>query len=56
MLLRYKKKLAQRSFTWDVFELFSTVLGAAGSIFFLKKGDMKKVSEILGSMGTSFQY
>ena len=46
-----KKSWLNDLFTWDVFELFSTVLGAAGSIFFLKKGDMKKVSEILGSMG-----
>lgn len=36
---------------WDVFEVFSTALGFLGSMFFLKKEDMKKVSEILGSMG-----
>jgi len=37
--------------TWDVFEVFTTVLGTTGAIFFLKKNDMKRVSEILGSMG-----
>ena len=46
-----KKSWLNDLLTWDVIELFSTVLGAAGTIFFLKKNDMKKVSEILGSMG-----
>ena len=46
-----KKSWLNDFFSWDVIEIFSTVLGMAGSIFFLKKNDMKKVSEILGSMG-----
>jgi hypothetical protein len=36
---------------WDVFEVFSSALGFLGALFFLQKDDMKKVSEILGSMG-----
>jgi len=37
--------------SYDVFEVFSTALGLVGAMFFLKKDDMEKVSEILGSMG-----
>ena len=36
---------------YDVFEIFSTALGAIAALFFLKKDDINKVSEILGSMG-----
>lgn len=37
--------------SFDVFEVLSTTLGLCGAIFFLKQDDMKKLSEILGSMG-----
>ena len=46
-----KKSWLNDLLSWDVFEIFSTALGIVGSMFFLKKNDMKKVSEILGSMG-----
>ena len=36
---------------YDVFEIFSSVLGVVAALFFLKKDDINKVSEILGSMG-----
>ena len=47
---------ANRSWTYDlmsydVFEVFSTVLGVTGIIFSFKKNDMKKLAEILGSTG-----
>ena len=38
-------------FNFDVFEVFSSALGLCGAIFFLKKNDIDKLSEILGSMG-----
>jgi hypothetical protein len=38
-------------FNFDVFEIFSSALGLCGAIFFLKKNDINKLSEILGSMG-----
>lgn len=37
--------------SFDVFEVLSTSLGLCGAIFFLKKEDVKKLSEILGSLG-----
>ena len=37
--------------TYDTMELFSTSLGVVGALFFLKKKDKEKLSEILGSMG-----
>lgn len=37
--------------SYDVFEILSTSLGVLGAIFFLKKSDKKKLSEILGAMG-----
>ena len=37
--------------SFDAFEILSTSLGLAGAIFFLRKEDQKKVSEILGQMG-----
>lgn len=37
--------------SFDVFEILSTSLGFIGVIFYLKKDDQKKLSEILGSMG-----
>ena len=37
--------------TYDSFEILSTSLGVVGALFYLKKEDMKKLSEILGSMG-----
>ena len=37
--------------SFDVFEVFSTSLGLAGAIFFFKKSDKKRLSEILGQMG-----
>jgi len=37
--------------SFDVFEILSTSLGLVGALFFLKKDDHKKLSEILGSMG-----
>ena len=37
--------------SYDAFEMLSTLLGVGGAFFFLKRKDMKKVSEILGSMG-----
>tara|TARA_Y100000768_G_scaffold296561_1_gene230368 strand:+ start:463 stop:1341 length:879 start_codon:yes stop_codon:yes gene_type:complete len=46
-----KKSWLNDFFAWDVVEIFSTALGMAGGIFFLKKNDMNKLSEILGSMG-----
>ena len=46
-----KKSWLNDLFAWDVFEIFSATLGIVGTIFFLKKEDMKRVSEILGSMG-----
>jgi len=36
---------------YDVFEIFSSALGVIAALFFLKKDDINKVSEILGSMG-----
>jgi len=36
---------------YDVFEIFSSALGVVAALFFLKKDDINKVSEILGSMG-----
>ena len=36
---------------YDAFEILTSALGSVGAIFFLKKGDKEKLSEILGSMG-----
>jgi hypothetical protein len=37
--------------SFDAMEIFSSGLGIASAIFFLKKEDQKKLAEILGSMG-----
>ena len=37
--------------TFDAFEILSTSLGICGAIYYLKKEDVQKLSEILGSMG-----
>jgi len=37
--------------TYDTFEILSTSLGIVGALFFLKKKDMERLSQILGSMG-----
>jgi len=35
---------------YDVFEILASTLGVVGAVFFLKKEDYKKLSELLGSM------
>ena len=37
--------------TYDTFEVMSSAIGVCAAIFFLKKKDKEKLSEILGSMG-----
>lgn len=39
--------------SFDAFELLSSTLGVVGAIFFLKKNDIERISEILGAMGIS---
>ena len=46
-----KKSWLNDLLSYDVFEIFTAALGLVGTLFFLKKDDMKKVSEILASMG-----
>src|SRR5690606_29878415 len=38
-------------FSYDVFEVFSAGLGAAGILFALNHDDLEKLSELLGTMG-----